>query len=301
MNEDIIPENLNDWNLETIENLIQYRDIESENLDFKEKISELPRHICALANSSGGFLVFGIAPKKDSITKKILGYRKIGFDKGKEDYIGLEIGNDVFLISPIPSYKIKHIPDASVFYSILKIKNEVSKKPFFIKNKGQCFIRIDNSSRPAPRSTIMNLFGASIEYQKNVKNLRSSCILLKESLSNTINYLKGISTEDQTRPAPIDLTLIKTSILVTVNFLSENDLLGFTNEKTRHYGITTLLDTLEQLNAQIHVYNTTTNIGIKDEIKRIILGHDRVLASDLVNIPKLLDKIISKTDEFLSK
>ena len=301
MSVDMIPENLNNWDLKTINQIIQYRDIESETLEFKEEINDLPRHICALANSSGGFLVFGIASKKDSLTKKILGYKKIGFDKGKEDEIGLEIGNNVFLISPIPSYKIKHISDDSVFYSILKIKNEIFKKPFFVKNKGQCHVRIDNSSRPAPRSTIMNLFGASIEHRKNIENLRSSCILLKASLFNTINYLKGISTKDQTRPAPIDLTLLRNSILVTENFLSENDLFGFQTEKTRHEGITTILDTLEQFNVQIHVYNTTTNVEIKNEIKTILTAHDRVLSLDLMRVPKFLDKVISKVDEFLSK
>jgi len=296
-----IPEKLQDWDLDIINHLIQFRDAESENLDFKEEINDLAKHISAFANTSGGFLVLGIAPIKDTINKTISGYKKIGFKIGKEDEVGLEISNSCFSISPIPTYEIKHIPDNSVFYSVIKIRNEISKKAFIVKNKGQCFIRIDNSSRPAPRSTIMNLFGVSIEYRRNIQNLQSSCILLKESLSATINYLEGISIDDPTRPAPIDLTILRSSLLPTMSFVSENDLLGYITKTTIHQGITTVIDTLEQLNAQIHVYNTTENLSVKDDAQKIILGHDRVLAQDIRRIPKILDKIISKTEEFLSK
>ena len=296
-----IPDNLQDWTLDTIENLIQFRDAESENLDFKEEISDLAKHISAFANTTGGFLILGIAPVKDTINKTISGYKKSGFKIGKEDEIGLEISNNCFSISPIPSYEIKYLSDDSVFYSIIKIRNEISKKPFFIKNKAQCFIRIDNSSRPAPRSTIMNLFGASIDYRKNIQNLQSSCILLKESLSWTINYLKDISEDDPTRPAPIDLILFRNSLLSAMEFVTENDLLGYRTKTTIHTGITTIINTMEQLNAQIHAYNTTENLQIKKDAKLIVLGHDRVLAQDIRQTPQLLDKIISKATEFLSK
>lgn len=301
MKKDILPENLQDWNLDIIDNLIQFKDAESENLDFKEKITDLSKHISAFANTSGGFLVFGIAPIKNSLNKTISGYKKIGFKKGKEDEISLEISNYCFSISPIPSYEIKHIIDESVFYTIIKIGNEISKKPFIVKNKGQCFIRLDSSSRPAPRSTIMILFAASIEYYRNIQNLQSSCIILKESLSNTINYLEKININDSTRPAPIDLTILRSSLLSSMEFVSENDLLGNRTKTTIHYGITTVIDTMEQLNAQLHAYNTTENQKVKDEARKIILGDTRVLANDIRETPKTLDKIISKTREFLAK
>lgn len=296
-----IPEKLQDWDLDLINYLIQFRDAESEKLDFKEKINDLTKHIAAFANTTGGFVVLGIAPIKDSINKTILGYEKIGFEIGKEDEIGLEISNACFLISPTPKYEIKHISDNPIFVSVIKIQNEISKKPFIIKNKGQCFIRIDCSSRPASRSTIMNLFGASIEYRKNIQNLQSSCILLKESLSHTINYLETINVDDQTRSAPIDLTILRSSLLPTIEFVSENDLLGHRTKTTIHRGITFVIDTLEQLNAQIHVYNTTENINLKNGIKDIIFGETRALALEIKEVPKNLDKIISKTNEFLSK
>ena len=297
-----IPDNLQDWNLKTVDSLIKLRDAESENLDFKEKPSDLAKHISAFANTTGGFLILGIAPEKDSINKTISGYKKIGFKIGKEDETGLEISNSCFCISPIPAYEIKHICDDSVFYSVVKIQNEISKKPFFIKDKAQCFVRIDNSSRPAPRSTIMNLFGASIEYRKNIQNLQSACVLLKGSLSWTINYLNSISVNDPTRPAPVDLTIFRSSVLSAMEFVTENDLLGYRNKTTIHQGVITIIDTVEQLNAQIHIYNTTENTEIKQDVKMIISCESRVLSQAIIEeTPKLLDKVISKTNEFLSK
>ena len=295
-----IPKNMSDWNLDTINKLIQLRDAESENLEFKEIVTDIAKEICAFANTTGGFLVFGIAPDKNSTRKIILGYKKIGFKKGKEDEIGLKINSQCFSISPVPSYEIKHIQDDSFFYTVIKIPNEISKKPFIIKNKGQCFIRVDSSSCPAPRSTIMNLFGASIDYRKNIQNLQSSCILLKGSLSHTINYLKGISADDQTRPAPVDLTLLKNSLLTNMEFMTENNLLGYRTENSIHKGITTVIDTIGQLNAQLYVYNTTEKNGIKNDIKNIIVGETKVLANDIKEIPIILDKIITITEKFLA-
>ena len=89
-------------------------------MDFKEIPSDLAKHISALANTTGGFLILGIAPVKDTINKTVSGYMKIGFQIGKEDEIGLEISNNAFLISPIPLYKIKHIEDDLVFTVLLK-------------------------------------------------------------------------------------------------------------------------------------------------------------------------------------
>ena len=295
-----IPKNMSDWNLDTINKLIQFRDAESENLDFKEIVTDISKEICAFANTTGGFLVFGIAPDKNSTRKTISGYKKIGFKKGKEDEIGLEISNQCFLISPVPSYEIKHIQDDSVFYVVIKIPNEISKKPFIIKNKGQCFIRVDSSSCPAPRSTIMNLFGASIDYRKNIQNLQSSCILLKGSLSHTTSYLERISISEQTRPAPVDLTFLKSSLLSNMGFVSENNLLGYRTENPIQKGITSVINTIEQLNVQLYVYNITENNSVKKDIKNIIIGENKILSDDIKEIPTILDKIITVTEKFLA-
>jgi hypothetical protein len=48
-----IPEKLDDWNLQVLENLIKIKDIEGESFDFKREIDskhKLNEDICAMAN-----------------------------------------------------------------------------------------------------------------------------------------------------------------------------------------------------------------------------------------------------------
>ena len=291
-----IPEKADLWTIDTIDSLLNIPESESEKLDFKREVTDLTHHICAMANTFGGFIVLGIGESKTG------DFEKVGFPQGQQDEIDLKVGEMRFLIEPIPKITTHYVPEKDRIYPVIQIHEEISKKAFFLKNKGICYIRIGSSSKPAPRSTIMKLFAGSVEYRRNIEHLRASCILLTESISGTINYLGGIGAEDQTRPAPIDLTLIRNSMLIAENFLSENELLGKTRPSTVHHGMTTMLNTLEQLNAQIHVYNTTNDIGIKKEIRLMILNTGgRVLAEDIQRIPKFLEKVISKTDEFLSK
>src|SRR5690349_14071636 len=98
MGSNIIPTNLDDWKPEILDELIKYVDIESENFDFKKEISELEIHLCAMANTSGGFLVLGIEEVKSSDSTKIISYKKTGFEKGKEDPMKLQVTNSIFNI-----------------------------------------------------------------------------------------------------------------------------------------------------------------------------------------------------------
>jgi predicted HTH transcriptional regulator len=63
-------EKLEDWNIEIINGLMSVKGIESEQFDFKkdihttDKSDKFSNHICAMANSSGGYIVVGIEEKK---------------------------------------------------------------------------------------------------------------------------------------------------------------------------------------------------------------------------------------------
>jgi hypothetical protein len=157
-----IPDKIDDWNLETLNELVNFRDVESETFDFKghnfnEKNDELYNHICAMANSSGGYIVLGIDEER-SETDYLIRFIKTGFEKGEEDHIGQTVGNAMYNVELVPEIDIKHLyDDNDIFYTVLKIRLEETKKPFFTKNRGQCFIRIGNSSKPATRSIILNL------------------------------------------------------------------------------------------------------------------------------------------------
>lgn len=58
---------------------------------------------------------------------------------------------------------------------------------FVLRNHGQCYIRVGNSSRPASRSVVLNLFGDFIERKTSARKLVAYTEILKEELINVSN------------------------------------------------------------------------------------------------------------------
>ncbi|MGB8033507.1 MAG: ATP-binding protein [Nitrososphaeraceae archaeon] len=60
--------------------LVSLRDIEGEGFDFKgPEFSELSNHICAMANTSGGYIVLGIGEDRNVETDHFIGFKKKSF------------------------------------------------------------------------------------------------------------------------------------------------------------------------------------------------------------------------------
>ena len=85
-----------------------------------------------------------------------------------------------------------------------------------------------------------------------------------------------------------------------MDFVSEHDLLGCKTKTTARLGITTVINTIEQLNAQLYVYNITESDKVKANALDMIFEDYRVLSKEIQLIPEFLDKVISKTTEFLA-
>ena len=153
-----IPEEIKDWDLKTLNKLINIIDIERDSFDFKgPDYKELCNHICAMANTPGGFIVLGIEEiPSPSNSEIIIGFRKNGFKHGKQDSVANSISNAIFNVEPVPKVEFKNIRDRNKFYTVLKIHSEDNKKPYFTK-AGVCYVRNGPSTRQATRSVIMNL------------------------------------------------------------------------------------------------------------------------------------------------
>ena len=64
------------WKIDTINKLINLRDIESEDFDFKGKeIKGLSTPLCVFSNTHGGFIVLGIDEIKNN--QIITGFKKM--------------------------------------------------------------------------------------------------------------------------------------------------------------------------------------------------------------------------------
>ncbi len=65
MNLPNIPPNVDDWDIKVIDSMLNIPNIESENIECKQEITnDLAKSICAMANTSGGFIIIGLEEKK---------------------------------------------------------------------------------------------------------------------------------------------------------------------------------------------------------------------------------------------
>ena len=263
--------------------------------------NELYNHICAMANTSGGFLVLGIGEIKSVDSKRIIGFEKIGFKNGEQECVRNEVGNSIFNIEPTPTANIEHIPDGDKFYTVIKSANEISKKPYFIKDKGQCYVRIGNSSRPASRSTILNLFSTSIEQRNNIEKLRVACALLKESLMHVASDISTIRWDSSMKIHTVDLSIMKNAILSVEWFLLEKNLMGaHTGQSSYTHGINSILHNLELFNAYADAYN---RVATTEERRQLVgqLYSWTAGSGQHVSAVNFLDSVIKAANEFLSK
>ena len=295
-----IPQNLNDWNMDTVNSLLDIPNIESEKLECKREISAkvLSKSICAMANTCGGFILIGLYEKKTEDGKKKYGYLKRGLDLD-EDTITQQIASARCAVDPIPAIKAKCIVDGRKNYVIIHVPEEKPKKPLFVTDRG-CYIRINSSSIPANRRVVMNLF-EGLEKKRNIASLLASLKILKSQLGATMDYICKISHKDQTRPALVDVRFVIADVIKNQAFLVENKLFGNVNGGYVNQGILKVIQASEQLNAQIATYNSTSELELKMKIQHMFTTKTNVFSNDLHDAKSIIDAIISKCQNTIDK
>lgn len=296
-----IPKNPKEWTVDLIYKICKLTDIESEDFDLKLEPNKLYEDICAMANTNNGTIVLGVDEIKEK--DRMVEFKPVGFEEGKQDSISNEISNYIASIDPIPKVVMEPIIDETrkVFFMVLRITGNSSDKPYFIKSTDQCFIRIQRSSRRIGRSVILNLFSTISQEKRNLERLLALLLLLNQEIKNTVVKISGYSPGNQTRTARIDLGFVRNAVIENESFLVNHELLGNRTNDTISNGIIPVLHSVETLNEQIKAYNSSYNRDVKAEIKAMITSDSYVLHSELASAESTLDRIIAKIDERLSK
>jgi hypothetical protein len=307
----VMPETLQDWNIDVIDNLIKILSIESETFDFKgshlyDKDDELYNDICAMANTSGGLIVLGINEIK--IEGKTKRFEKNGFEAGDEDKVNQQIASSIYNIEPTPKIEQRSTPiyddDGKRFYPLIKINSVTDHKPYFNKNRGQCYVRIGNSSRPASRTTVLNLFSDYREKKVLVEGLRVAAVFAKESLIAISRDLEE-SGDVSIIPA-VDLESLKRAVASNEWLLSQKRLLGghYGNDhKSQELGAYYYLRELDTLNQHLDIHNSLHDTATNQQIKRDLCEKKfwcpgRQRAKDTI---LFLDSLASRAKEYLDK
>jgi Putative DNA-binding domain len=306
MSSPLIPMNLDEWDMPTLEKLIKLRDIERETFDFKgPEFEKLYEHLCAFANyPGGGIIVLGIKPIKPK--KIVIGFRKVGFRSKKEDWIRDELNNQMAIVDPIPKVTPKILADENDnrLYPVLKIEGDEVQRPYLVKKKDgpQCLVRIGASSSPASRATILYLFSDLITKRNNVERLRSSAGFLKEELIHACENIRDIDPSDYNEKLlPVDLTYVRNAALPAERFLAQNELLGGHQDiNSFTAGFYSFAREIDRLNSLINWYNTGNDTH-KKYVKQTKMQFWEPKAQDYEKSVGYLNKLIIKCDEFLSQ
>jgi hypothetical protein len=152
----IIPETMDGWNIDVLKNILEIPDVEKESFDFKnnkvlEKNYRLEDHICAFANTYGGYIVIGVGEEKINENRKK--FTLDGFDNGSQHEMLRKITQKIWLIEPMPRYEMTTIESQGRYQIILHIRLEAYKRPFFAKNRS--YVRIGSSTLPANRNVVL--------------------------------------------------------------------------------------------------------------------------------------------------
>lgn len=286
--------------IDDINELTSKRYIESEIFDFKgTEFSGLYKDMCAMANNvAGGQLVLGVDQNKTGFTKN-------GFKQSTEDLVNQQIGSNLYKVEPTPKMDtaIIHESDGQTFYVVLQILGENINKPYFVRDIWQCYMRVGNSSRPASRAIVLNLLSNFLERRNNVQRLRVVTNFVKESFRSAIEKIEYINTKSIIKIPPIDLRILKDTLISTEWFLSENGLMGgHIGPHSEFRGVYARLSDLELLNLYIEEFNSA------DEPKRTQIHNDlterqywHTESNPYKEMIAFWDGIATRCDEFLSK
>ncbi len=308
-----IPGTLEDWNIQVIDDLLPILSIESETFDFKghdfsKRSDELYCDLCAMANTSGGYIVLGVDEVKAS-DGKIIRFIKRGFERGEEEKINQTIANNMYSVDPTPNIGqpwMVYEEDKKYFYPVIRVNSVDRWKPYFTKTRCQCYVRVGNTSKPAGRTIVLNLLSDFEERKMSIIRLRLATNLVKESLMFTSSELESVHPSGITKITPVDLNIFRESISSAEWLLSDhNQMGGHINNKFDSYqsGIYYNLRKLESLNLYIYAYNNETREDRKSQIKQYLCDKqfwcpNRQGSNDMLSF---LDGISNIANEFLSK
>jgi Schlafen, AlbA_2 len=293
---------LEEWNMDVLDDLLQYREIERDNFDFKSKeLGDIDEDVCALANTITGVLCLGIKDPRSTSPNAV--FTKDGFRVGTEDARIASIMNYVAKVEPIPrvTYLVLADPDKQHYYVILKVEGSEYERPYMVKDTGTIFVRIGGSTRPASRTTIANLFINLLERRNSVRKLRSHCSLLRNELILTSEVISTVDENYLGIIPLLDLNAFKDAVLSAEWFLSDQDILGQVNlSGSTIGGMYVNLQELNVLNTTIDVLNKEQmNRPVRYQMSKPVLDKWKDNRNEFKNIIHFLEDIVRRCGEFL--
>jgi len=165
-----LPEEIDDWTVGTITDLLNEGYYETENMEFKENIGSdndrIARTVCSFTNTKGGIMIFGILDDREKNAFE----RLVGLEKSQDNIT--KISNQIKNIVP-------EIPMESIFFTKKPIELPNGREIVLLKITASNFLhqfddkfykRLPGRNQPMPYDEIKTKF---IEKRKNRRALSS--------------------------------------------------------------------------------------------------------------------------------
>jgi hypothetical protein len=148
----VVPRDLDDWTLDTIKILVRHHAYEPGRFDFKETLNskgdpewnaKIAKAVCSMANSDGGFLIFGVRDRLASDAARIVGI-PTGQDHAKE--FGQKIAKiqpEIHFESVPRPIQLQGTAELGVFVVHIPLS---ARRPHMVRTKGVFYIRGDGGS-----------------------------------------------------------------------------------------------------------------------------------------------------------
>ena len=152
----------------------------------EEAKSEFRSDVCSLANSSGGYLIYGV-DEHCGVPCEIVG---VDIPNGNTDKFELNIKSWLQRIQPrIPNYKVYFVDVSEQKYIVIILVQHDSFAPYFhIENEKdfRIYKRTGNSKTPVSYAELKNMFIQSLSLDKEIALIREERIeFFRERIENT--------------------------------------------------------------------------------------------------------------------
>ncbi|MGG0339990.1 ATP-binding protein [Priestia megaterium] len=295
----MIPQTLNDWSIDIIKELLQKGYFETETFDFKEMLPRkgdqggklrITEACSAFANSSGGFLVFGIKDDKSlSVEDRLVGVDpSIDFPEHFGNYPQACIPSVdwTFLNPPLKTYKGREIHVVQIFKSL--------QSPHSVKGKDKGFIFTKRTNKGVEEMSYNEIKHSYLGYYEKYLKLQLLVIELHNIKEDAVDLMEVLDEHlgKSIRAITFDTSILQSVMSDTALILSEHPKLIVCLNGIRK--------TCRDINNHSSMIFSIVNMPMDLHSKRgIVTDYHNHLKSRYPTIIKFIDEAISYLKDIL--
>ena len=290
---------LEEWNINTLTDLLTKGYFESEEFDFKERLphnsdeagkARLVKTCCAFANSGGGFLIFGVSNN----TSLPVQNRLVGIDPTVD--FPEHFGSYPQKCMPTVQWDFKNPPISLASGNVIHIihipQSWSAPHSFEVANDGRYFAkRTNKGNEPMSYEEIRMAFLQYYEKRLKLQLLRTELQIIQD---NAVRLTR--SGESVSNPPPLgefSLTILETTLADTYTILVNNALL--LND------LTTIRKLCGQVNNKLQSILPVYHMPMTDAIKSVFIKHNTDVTNFCQSISSTTHLALQALDEIISK